>query len=146
MKTPRSNHTLALVEGSLIAVGGYQGTNPTSHVELLDWDGWRWVSAGRLPWPRSAPTSAVIATAQLAEEIRERFRSNRTEKSLEMLSQEEQEDDDFFADDEISSSDDFSEEEMFEEDYSSEEDTDVMYEDDIDSDSTNQDDDINEEA
>ena len=150
METPRSNHTLALVEGSLIAVGGYQGTNPTSHVELLDWDGWRWVSAGRLPWPRSAPTSAVIATAQLAEEIRERFRSNRTEKSLEMLSQEEQEDDDFFADlfDEISSSDDeeedFSEEEMFEEEVSSEEDTDDMYEGDIDSDSTSQDDDINE--
>ena len=36
MKTPRSNHRLAVVQGRLVAMGGYQGIETTKKVEFLD--------------------------------------------------------------------------------------------------------------
>ena len=36
MKTPRSNHSLAVVQGRLVAMGGYQGIETTKKVEFLD--------------------------------------------------------------------------------------------------------------
>jgi len=33
MKTPRSNHSLAVVQGRLVAIGGYQGIETTKKVE-----------------------------------------------------------------------------------------------------------------
>jgi hypothetical protein len=36
MMVPRSNHSLAVVQGRLVVIGGYQRTETTSKVEVLD--------------------------------------------------------------------------------------------------------------
>ena len=45
MMVPRSNHSLAVVQGRLVVIGGYQRTETTSKVEVLD-------SGTGLPTPR----------------------------------------------------------------------------------------------
>ena len=35
MMVPRSNHSLAVVQGRLVVIGGYQGTETTSKVKVL---------------------------------------------------------------------------------------------------------------
>ena len=39
---PRSNHSLALVQGRLVVIGGYQGTETKSKVEVLDMSSNTW--------------------------------------------------------------------------------------------------------
>ena len=39
---PRSNHSLAVVQGSLRVIGGYQGTETTSKVEVLNMSSKTW--------------------------------------------------------------------------------------------------------
>ena len=36
MMVPRSNNSLDVVQGRLVVIGGYQGTETTSKVEVLD--------------------------------------------------------------------------------------------------------------
>ena len=46
MMVPRSNHSLAVVQGRLVVIGGYQGTETTSKVKMLDRSSWEEVGEG----------------------------------------------------------------------------------------------------
>ena len=91
MKTPRSNHTLAVVQGRLVAVGGYQGTEITSRVEVLDMNKDTWEEVGGLSTSRSALASAVVNFNSLEEEVRESLRWQREQHEEQVLMTEEME-------------------------------------------------------
>jgi hypothetical protein len=46
MMVPRSNNSLAMVQGRLVGIGGYQGTETTSKVEVLDRSSNTWEEVG----------------------------------------------------------------------------------------------------
>jgi hypothetical protein len=46
MMVPRSNNILAVVQGRLVVIGGYQGTETTSKVEVLDRSSNTWGEVG----------------------------------------------------------------------------------------------------
>ena len=89
MKTPRSNHTLAVVQGRLVAVGGYQGTETTSRVEVLDMNTDTWEEEGGLSTTRSALAYAVVNFNSLIEEVGESLRWHMEQPEEEVLVTEE---------------------------------------------------------
>jgi hypothetical protein len=46
MLVPGSNHNLAVVQGRLLGIGGYQGTETNSKVDVLDMSSNTWEEVG----------------------------------------------------------------------------------------------------
>ena len=74
MVVPRSNHSLAVVQGRLVVIGGYQGTETLSKVEVLDMSSNSWEEVGEMSTSRSALSSGVVTYNNLVEEVREGLR------------------------------------------------------------------------
>ena len=74
MMVPRSNNSLAVVQGRLVVIGGYQGTETTSKVEVLDMSSNTWEEVGEMSTSRSALSSGVVTFNSLVEEVREGLR------------------------------------------------------------------------
>ena len=74
MMVPRSNHSLAVVHGRLMVIGGYQGIETTSKVEVLDMSSNTWEEVGEMSTSRSALSSGVVTYNNLVEEVREGLR------------------------------------------------------------------------
>merc|ERR1712098_793331 len=72
--TPRSNHSLAVVQGKLVAMGGYTGTDTSSKVEMLNLNTNTWEALTDMPSNRSALSSCVVPFTKLAEEARNTLR------------------------------------------------------------------------
>merc|ERR1719250_479749 len=75
MCTPRSEHSLAVVQGKIVAIGGYTGEDYTSKVEQLNLRTNSWEEIEDLPCKRSALSSVSISFNKLQEEARETFHS-----------------------------------------------------------------------
>ena len=75
MKTPRFNHSLAVVQGKRVAIGGgCTGTGHTRKVEMLNLTSNTWEEVGELSTSRFALTSGVVTFNALVEEVREGLR------------------------------------------------------------------------
>ena len=74
MNTPRSNHSLAVVQGRLVVMGGYQGGETTRKVEMLDLTSNIWEEVGELSTNRSALSCGVVPFNRLDEKVRENLR------------------------------------------------------------------------
>merc|ERR1711872_444076 len=70
MITPRSNHSLAVVQGKLVALGGYTGTDDSNKVEMLNLHTNTWDALTDMPSNISALSSCVVPFNKLEEEMR----------------------------------------------------------------------------
>ena len=71
MLVPRSNHCLEVVNGRLLAIGGYDHMgHTTAHVESLNLETKVWSLVGTLPSSRSSLSSCVVPAAEVQEELR----------------------------------------------------------------------------
>merc|ERR1719153_1477178 len=74
MKVPRSNHSLVVVQGKIVAIGGYQGSETTWQVEVLDVETNRWNFVDKLPSSRSALSFVEVDYNSLEEGARKGLR------------------------------------------------------------------------
>ena len=88
---PRSNHSLAVVQGRLVVIGGYQGTETTSKVDVLNMSSNTWEELGEMSTSRSALFSGVVTFNKLVGEMRESLRWQKAdeEKMIEVESHRE---------------------------------------------------------
>ena len=84
MMVLRSNHSLAVVQGRLVVIGGYQGTETTSKVEVLDMTSNTWEEVGEMSTSRSALSSGAVTFNSLVEEVREGLRWHQEEREEKM--------------------------------------------------------------
>ena len=77
MNLPRCAHSLVVLQGKLVVIGGYTGRDTTNKVEQLDLLSNTWEEMEELPCTRSALSSGVISFNKLKEEARDTFRLER---------------------------------------------------------------------
>ena len=75
MCTPRSEHSLAVVQGKIVVIGGYTGEDATSKVEQLHLRTNIWEEMEDRPCKRSDMSSVSISFNKLKEEARDTYRS-----------------------------------------------------------------------